>query len=62
MTIIPYGTLLVDGEAEGDEGRQTLQLPAGKHRFELRQDGAIRATKTVDVAAGQHTMVNLIAK
>ena len=62
VTLMPWGTLVVDGEEVGEDGRQTIELSAGKHQLELRQDGAVRAIKTVDVEAGQHTMVNLIAR
>ena len=62
VTLLPWGELWVDGVRRGDRGRQRLILEAGEHRFELRQDGEVRARKTVDVRRGENTMIELIAR
>lgn len=62
VTMIPWGTLVVNGELHGDATRQELRLPPGQHRLALHQHGVPRATTTVDVRAGQSRMVVLEAR
>lgn len=61
VTLIPWGNLYVGTKNMGDQTRHSLELPEGKHRLSLRQDGETRVVKTVDVVAGQTKMVVLNA-
>lgn len=61
VTLIPWGTLYVGRRAYSDSPRQVVDLPTGRHRLHLKQNGEIRASKTVDVVAGQTRMLVLNA-
>lgn len=61
VTLIPWGSLVVGRKSYGDTPRQTLELPEGKHRFYLKQNGETMTSKTVDVVAGQTKIVVLNA-
>lgn len=61
VTLIPWGNLYVGTKDFGDKTRHSVELPEGRHRLSLRQDGETRVVKTVDVVAGQTKMVVLNA-
>ncbi len=58
-TLIPWGTLYVNGERQSNATRQQVTLQPGRHELTLRQQGTVRATQTVDVAPGESKMVVL---
>ena len=62
VVVMPWGALYVDGRKRGDKLRYEMRIEAGRHRFELRQNGKTKASKTVDVKPGKTTMVQLKAK
>ena len=62
VTLIPWGTLYVDGEPRSDQVRQALELAPGTYEMTLQQGKEIRARETVDVEAGQSKMVVLEAR
>ncbi len=61
VTLIPWGTLHVNGRPRSDQTRQEVRLPVGRHVLTLHQEGEVRARQTVDVEAGSSTMVVLEA-
>ncbi len=61
VTVVPWGTVVIDGKPRGEALRQTHELPAGDHLVELHQGGQSVARKTVDVQPGKNTMVKLFA-
>lgn len=62
VTLIPWGTLHVNGRSIGDSTRQEVRLPPGRHQLALFQNGEQRASRTVDVSAGQSKIVILEAR
>ena len=62
VTLIPWGTLYVDGEPISDETRQSVTLDSGRYELSLRQEGVIRATRVIDVTPGESKMVTLEAQ
>jgi hypothetical protein len=57
----PDATVLVDGETWQGSGseRLELQVTAGAHRIEVRKDGYLPFSTTVQATAGQTTPVNV---
>ena len=62
VTLIPWGTLYVDGQRRSDEMRQQLELQKGRYELSLRQQGNKKAVRVVDVEPGQSKMVTLEAE
>ena len=62
VTLIPWGTLYVDGAPRSDETRQQVELEPGSHRLTMRQHDEIVASQVVDVAPGQSKLVALEAE
>lgn len=62
VTLIPWGTLFIDGKAYSSETRQRVRLAPGRYEFSLLQAGQERARRVVDVEAGANKMVILEAK
>lgn len=62
VTLIPWGTLYVDGEPQSDQVRQSVTLDPGRYELTLRQHGEVRATRVVDVDPGESKMVTLEAE
>lgn len=62
VTLIPWGTLYVDGREQSDQVRQQVELSEGRHRLTLRQRGEVRASETVVVEAGESRTIALEAQ
>lgn len=62
VTLIPWGTLQVNRRVYSDAPRQDLRLSPGRHTFILKQGDQEKVRKIVDVEAGSHTMVELVAR
>ncbi len=62
VTLIPWGTLYVDGREISDRTRQEVTLAEGRHELTLRQRGEVRARQVVDVRGGHSKMVVLEAE
>ena len=61
VTVVPWGTVVINGAERGTQRRQKHALSPGRHTVELHQSGAAVARKTVDVQPGKNTMVKLVA-
>ncbi len=61
VTLIPWGTLYVDGEPKSNQTRQSVTLSPGEYELTLRQQGKVRARRLVDVNSGESKMVVLEA-
>ncbi len=60
----PDAVVVVDGTewrgAADDDGEVLIQVPAGRHRIELRRDGYDTYTTEVNVRGGETTPVNVL--
>lgn len=61
VRMMPWGTLLVDGEPVGNGSTVEARVPAGRHRLEMQQDGEIVDRKTVRVESRRRTSVELVS-
>jgi hypothetical protein len=55
-------SVLIDGEpwsAPAGQDRLVVQLPAGRHRVEIRKDGYEAYTAEVEVVSGQAVPLNV---
>jgi hypothetical protein len=63
IRVQPSGSeVLVDGERwQGPEGseRLVIQLPAGSHRIEVRREGSVPFTTTIQVRSGETVPLNV---
>lgn len=62
VTLIPWGTLYVNGREYSDRVRQQVRLRPGTHRLTLRQRGEVRATEVIEVDSGERRTVALEAQ
>jgi len=63
IRVQPAGSeVLINGERwQGPEGseRLVIQVPAGSHRVEIRKDGAVPFTTTIQVKSGETVPLNV---
>jgi hypothetical protein len=53
------GEVFVNGRAAGYSPRIVRRLPAGPVRIEVRQNGVVTSSRTVQLGAGRHEVVRL---
>ncbi len=62
VRVIPWGTLYIDGRKVGEGTRHTMRLREGRHRMVLKQDGEVRAKRTVDVTRRSSKIIEIVAR
>jgi serine/threonine-protein kinase len=58
---IPWGELYIDGRRAGSGSQIDVTVAEGRREFMLKQNGRVRARRTVDVSAGSPKIIELVA-
>lgn len=62
VVMMPWGDLFLGARHLGQGGRVSARLPVGKHTLTMKQNGEIKARKSIRVSAGRTTQVEMRAQ